>query len=68
MNITRNTCTGLKIDQTLVGTLMQHHIAQSIKEASVSFCSSCSTKVYAKKNCSNTRAKHYINKDLPFSQ
>lgn len=68
MNITRNTCTGLNIDQTLAGTLMQQHITQYIKTASVSFCSSCSTKVYANKYRSNTKVKHDINKDLPFAQ
>lgn len=68
MNITRNTCTGLKIDQTLVGILMQHYVTQSIKTASVSYCSNCSTKVYAKEYSSNTKVKHYISKDLPFSQ
>lgn len=68
MHVTRNTFTGLKIDQTLVGTLMHHHITQSIKTASLSFCSSCSTKVYANKYRSTTKVKRYINKDFPFSQ
>lgn len=40
MNITRNTCIGLKIDQTLVAALLQHHTILAIKIESVRLCSS----------------------------
>lgn len=34
MNITRNTCTGLRIDDTLVAALLQHHTIPFIKTRS----------------------------------